>query len=134
MDKEFMTIESSQSVREAAKMIANGEHEYIVVTEKGKPKGMIGPRNIVAKVMALSKDPDKTLVGNAMRSPLISVDPDEDLIEASKLMAKHEVSRLAVVKGDIIYGIITTGDIAQRCGDYADKSVKDIMRWSFPFR
>jgi CBS domain-containing protein len=134
MDKTFTTIDVGQSVREAAKMIAEGEHAYIIVTDKGTPKGMIASRDIVAKVVATSKDLERTMVGDIMSTPLVTVDPDEDLIKASEMMAKQNVRRLAVVKGGIIYGVITTRDIAQRCGDYVDKSVKDILRWSFPMR
>jgi CBS domain-containing protein len=134
MDKTFMTIDAGRSVREAAKMIAEGEHAYIIVTEKGTPKGMIASRDIVAKVVATSKDLDKMMVADVMSTPLVTVDPDEDLIKASEMMAKQNVRRLAVVKSGIIYGVITTRDIAQRCGDYVDKSVKDILRWSFPMR
>ncbi len=134
MDKTFMTIDVGRSVREAAKMIAEGEHAYLIVTEKGTPKGMIASRDIVAKVVATSKDLDKMMVADVMSSPLVTVDPDEDLIKASEMMAKQNVRRLAVVKSGIIYGVITTRDIAQRCGDYVDKSVKDILRWSFPMR
>jgi CBS domain-containing protein len=134
MDKTFTTIDVGRSVREAAKMIAEGEHAYIIVTDKGTPKGMIASRDIVAKVVATSKDLERTMVGDIMSTPLVTVDPDEDLIKASEMMAKQNVRRLAVVKGGIIYGVITTRDIAQRCGDYVDKSVKDILRWSFPMR
>ena len=134
MDNTFMTIDAGRSVREAAKMLAEGEHAYIIVTEKGTPKGMIASRDIVAKVVAMSKDLDKTMVADVMSTPLVTVDPDEDLIKASEMMAKQKVPRLAVVKSGIIYGVITTRDIAQRCGDYVDKSVKDILRWSFPMR
>jgi predicted transcriptional regulator len=134
MDNTFMTIDAGRSVREAAKMLAEGEHAYIIVTEKGTPKGMIASRDIVAKVVAMSKDLDKTMVADVMSTPLVTVDPDEDLIKASEMMAKQNVPRLAVVKSGIIYGVITTRDIAQRCGDYVDKSVKDILRWSFPMR
>jgi len=134
MDKNFMTIDVNQSVRDAAKMIAEGEHAYLIATEKGTPKGMIASRDIIAKVVAPSKDLDKTTIGEVMSSPLVTIDPDEDLIKASEMMSKQNIPRLAVVKGGIIYGVITTRDIAQRCGDYVDKSVKDILRWSFPMR
>ncbi len=134
MDKTFMTIDEGTSIRDAAKMIASGEHAYIIVTETGKPTGMIGPIDIVKKVVATGKDLDKTTVKEVMTSPLASVDPDEDLLKASEIMYKQGVRRLGVVKSGIIYGIITSSDIAQRCGDYVDKSVKDILRWSFPMR
>lgn len=134
MDKTFSTIDVGTSIREAAKMIAGGEHDYVIVTDLGKPTGMVAPFDIVVKVVAEGKDADRMRVGEVMRSPLVSVDPDEDLLKASEIMHKEGVRRLAVVKAGIIYGIITSTDIAQRCGEYVDKSVKDIMRWSFPMR
>lgn len=134
MDKTFSTIDVGASVREAAKMIAGGERDYVIVTEMGKPVGMVAPFDIVRRVVAEGKDADRMRAGDVMRSPLVSVDPDEDLLKASEIMHKEGVRRLAVVKAGIIYGVITSADIAQRCGDYVDKSVKDILRWSFPMR
>jgi CBS domain-containing protein len=134
MDKTFMTIDVSSTIMEAAKMIADGEHPYIIVTERGKPTGMIASRDIVSKVVAKGLSVEKTKVKDAMNSPLVTVDPDADLLDASTIMHKQGVRRLAVVKSGIIYGVITSSDIAQRCGDYVDKSVKDVLRWSFPMR
>ena len=134
MDKTFMTIDVEASIREASKMIAGGEHDYIIVTEGGKPKGMIAPRDVVVKVVAAGLDLDKTKAREAMSTPLVDIDPDEDLLKASETMHKQDVRRLAVVKNGIIYGVITSMDIAQRCGEYVDKSVKDVLRWSFPMR
>ena len=57
---------------------------------------------------------------------------DDDLLKVSKLMSERDVRKLLVVKDDIIYGIITAKDIAQRCGDYVDRSVRDIIRWTAP--
>jgi predicted transcriptional regulator len=134
MDKTFMTIDVDSTVKEAAKMIAEGEHPYIIVTEKGKPTGMIASRDIVVKVVAKELTPAKVKVREAMNAPLVTIDPDSDLLDASAIMHKQGVRRLAVVKGGIIYGVITSSDIAQRCGDYVDKSVKDVLRWSLPMR
>lgn len=134
MDKTFKTIDIDASIMDASKMIAEGEDGYIIVTEKGTPKGMIASRDIVAKVVAKGLDMGITKVRDAMNSPLVAIDPDEDLLKASDIMAKQGVRRLAVVKSGIIYGVITSRDIAQRCGEYVDKSVKDILRWSFPMR
>jgi len=134
MDKTFMTIDVDSTVNEAAKMIAEGEHPYIIVTEKGKPTGMIASRDIVVKVVAKELAPAKVKVREAMNAPLVTIDPDSDLLDASAIMHKQSVRRLAVVKSGIIYGVITSSDIAQRCGDYVDKSVKDMLRWSLPMR
>jgi len=46
-----------------------------------------------------------------MSSPIITIDPDEDLLKASELMKKHNIRRLPVVKDGIIYGVLTTRDV-----------------------
>ena len=67
-----------------------------------------------------------------MSTPLVIIDPDDDLLQASKLMKEKRVHKLPVVRGDIIYGIITAQKIAQHCDDYVDQSIKDIVRWTAP--
>jgi CBS domain-containing protein len=132
MEKEFSTLDVGDSVVEAAKVLGDSNKGYIIVLEKGKPKGIVTEWDIISKVIAQEKDPKKIILKEIMSMPLYTVDPDEDLIKASELMAKKGVKRLPVVKGDVIYGVITSTIISQRCGEYVNKSVKDVLRWSFP--
>lgn len=132
MEKEFPTIELTASVVEAAKALTKAGKSYLIVLEKGSPKGMLTEDDLVRKVLAAEKDPKKLKVSDVMSSPLITVDPDEDLIKASEIMQKNGIKRLPVVKEGIIYGVLTSQNIAQKCGAYVEKSVKDILRWSFP--
>jgi CBS domain-containing protein len=132
MDREFPTIETASSVVEAAKAMAKTAKSYLIVLDKGSPKGMLTEDDLVRKVLAAEKDPKKLKVSDVMSSPLITVDPDEDLIKASEIMQKNGIKRLPVVKEGIIYGVLTSQNIAQKCGAYVEKSVKDILRWSFP--
>ncbi len=132
MDREFPTIETASSVVEAAKAMAKTGKSYLIVLDKGSPKGMLTEDDLVRKVLAAEKDPKKLKVSDVMSSPLITVDPDEDLIKASEIMQKNGIKRLPVVKEGIIYGVLTSQNIAQKCGEYVNKSVKDVLRWSFP--
>ena len=132
MDKDFPSIGVGASVVEASKALAEAGTSYIIVLEKGKPEGMLTEDDLVRKVLAAEKDPRGLKVSDVMSSPLVTVDPDEDLIRASGIMQKNGVKRLPVVKEGIIYGVLTSQDIAQKCGAYVEKSVRDILRWSFP--
>ncbi len=105
---------------------------YVICLVKGKPIGIVANIDIVNKVVAKKLDPSKTSVAEIMSTPLVTVDPDDDLLKASSLMRERNVSRLGVVRDDVIYGIITANIIAQRCGEYVDRSVRDIIRWSAP--
>ena len=132
MDKDFPTIQVEASITEVAKLLNDTKKGYVIVLEKGKPMGIVTEWDLVSKVIAAEKDPKKLPLKQVTSSPLITVDPDKDLIEASELMQKSGIKRLPVVKGGVIYGVITSTNIAQKCGEYVNKSVKDVLRWSFP--
>jgi CBS domain-containing protein len=132
MDKEFPTLEIEASVVDAAKLLAAKGKGYVIILEKGKPFGIVTEWDLVSKILATEKDPKKTPLKSITSSPLITIDPDQDLLKASELMQSKGIKRVPVVKGGVIYGVITSTNIAQKCGEYVNKSVKDILRWSFP--
>jgi CBS-domain-containing membrane protein len=55
-----------------------------------------------------------TPVGDVYSRDLISVEPGEDLDEALRLMARHQVRRLPVVENGKLVGIVAQADIALR--------------------
>lgn len=134
MTKKVNTIDCDVKVTEAAIAMSVDEKKegYVICLVKGKPIGIVANIDIVNKVVAKKLDPSKTSVAEIMSTPLVTVDPDDDLLKASSLMRERNVSRLGVVRDDVIYGIITANIIAQRCGEYVDRSVRDIIRWSAP--
>ncbi len=132
MDKEFPTLEIEASVVDAAKLLVAKNKGYVIVLEKGKPYGIVTELDLVTKILAAEKDPKRVELKQIASTPLITIDPDEDLLKASELMQAKGIKRVPVVKQGVIYGVITATNIAQRCGDYVNKSVKDVLRWSFP--
>jgi CBS domain-containing protein len=134
MRTEIDTIDVNSTILKSAKMMSKNKRNegYIIILEKGKPVGIVTERDIVNKGVAKGLDPSKTKISEIMSTPLITINPDEDMLDASNLMVEKNVRKLVVTKDEIIYGIITSKDIAQQCGRYVDKSVKDIIKWSMP--
>ena len=132
MSKEVPTIEEQASVTEAAKVMdKTADHKgFLLVLKEGRPVGIVTEHDFAKKVLACELDPAKVAVGEIMSSPLITVDPDDDLLKAAEIMKKNDIERLPVVKEGIIYGVLTARIIAQRFSEYVDRSVKDITRWA----
>jgi len=132
MSKEVHTVDYDATVTEAAGIMAADENNqgYVIVLKKGTPKGIVTERDLVNKVVAGRLDPSKTLVSEVMSAPLVTIDPDEDLLTASQMMKEQNVRKLVVVREDIIYGIITVKDISQNFQDYVDRSTRDLIRWT----
>jgi CBS domain-containing protein len=131
MRKEVPTCGNRSSVSEAAKVMEKTGRGFLIVVKDGSPAGIVTERDFVNKIIAHDLDPKKVLVGEIMSSPLITVDPDEDLLVASEIMQKHNIRRLPVVKEGTIYGVITSTDISRHCVDYVNK-FKDMLRWAVP--
>jgi len=132
MTKTVNTLDYNATVMEAANiMAADMDYEgYVIILQKGKPIGMVTERDLVNKVIVEGLDPAKTNVADVMSTPLITIDPDDDLLKATQIMKDQNVRKLVVVRDEIIYGIITAKKISQNVQDYVDRSIRDIVRWT----
>ena len=82
------------------------------ITDGETLMGMITDRDITTRVVAEAADLATTSVGDVYSHDLISVEPDKDLEEALRLMARHQVRRLPVVEEGRLVGIVAQADIA----------------------
>ncbi|MDQ1278898.1 MAG: hypothetical protein QG670_158 [Thermoproteota archaeon] len=133
MRTEIPTIESNATVSEASKVMDKTDGEFLIVLKELIPVGIVTDRDFVKKVLAKDLDPKKVYVSEVMTSPLVTIDPDDDLTKASEIMQKNNVHRLPVVKDGIIYGVLTAVDITFRFIDYVNQSTKELLRWAIPF-
>lgn len=134
MVKEVPTIADYTSAIDAAKAMLKSGRGFLIILNGERPVGIVTEHDFVEKIIGRASDPATTTVGAIMSSPLISVDPDEDLLKASELMQKHHIRRLPVMKSGIIYGVLTTRDVSQGCISYVDKATREVLRWAVPFQ
>jgi len=107
------TIGPDQSVVEAAKIMKQEDAGVVPVTENGRLTGMVTDRDIAIRVVAEGKDPQSTAVREVVSNNLVTIDPQQDLDEALRLMAQHQVRRLPVVEEDgRLVGIVAQADVA----------------------
>ena len=132
MKKEFSTVVGEVTLVDAAKLMQKSGVGFLIVLERGNPVGIATEHDFVYRAIAADLDPKKATIAEIMSSPIITVDPDEDLLVASEAMQRHNIRKLPVVKEGIIYGVLSARDISEHYMDYVNKSVKDIMRWAAP--
>ena len=107
-----VTVDVGVNVRKAVERMNNQEIGCLVVLEKGNFAGILTERDVLKRVIAEARNPDKTLVGDVMSKPLIVVDPEASLEEALELMFEKRVKKLTVAKNKELVGLITMTDIA----------------------
>jgi len=112
MTEDPRSIGTSTSVVEAARLMRDEHIGSLPITDGDTLVGMITDRDITTRVVAEAADLATTSVGDVHSRDLISVEPDKDLEEALRLMARHQIRRLPVVEGGRLVGIVAQADIA----------------------
>jgi CBS domain-containing protein len=106
-------VESSTPVVEAAQLMKSEDVGSLPIVEGERLVGMVTDRDIVLRVVAEGKDVQSATVGEVASRDLVTVDPQQDLDEALRLMAQHQVRRLPVVEEDgRLVGILAQADVA----------------------
>ena len=112
------SIDADKPVAYAAKMMRDEDVGLAPIVEGEKLIGTLTDRDIAIRVVAEGKDPQSTTVREVATTTLVTVDPDQDLDEALRLMAKNQVRRLPVVEEDgKLAGVVAQADVAQHASD-----------------
>jgi CBS domain-containing protein len=111
MNAKVVTIHSTATVIEAAKLMKEKGVGHLIVDEAGKPIAIVTEDDLARRVLAENLDPHIEIIKVASK-PLITISPETVLGEIAELMSKHKIRRLPVVsKEGSIIGIVTTTDI-----------------------
>jgi CBS domain-containing protein len=105
------SIDASQAIDDAARLMRDEDVGSLPVTDQGRLIGVITDRDIVIRVVAEGGRDSATVADALSRNP-VTVAPDDDLEEALRLMARHQVRRLPVVEDDRLVGIVAQADVA----------------------
>ena len=107
------TVEPSTPVVEAARVMKSEDVGPVPIVDGDRLVGIVTDRDIVVRVVADGKDPQSVTVGDIASKDLVTVDPDQTVGEAARLMAQHQVRRLPVCEEDgRLVGILAQADIA----------------------
>lgn len=112
MTSEVKTATPSQSLTDAAKLMKLEDVGSIPVVDGDRLIGVLTDRDIVVRGIADGSDPNAVQVGTIASRDVVTVRSDDDLDEALRLMAQHQVRRLPVVDDGQLVGVVATADVA----------------------
>jgi CBS domain-containing protein len=112
-------------VTEAAELMESEDVGSLPVLEGDELAGMITDRDIVIRAIARGKDPRGMPVREVSTRDVVAIRGDEDLSEALKLMASHQVRRLPVVdESNHLVGVLAQADVAREA---REKTVGELV-------
>lgn len=113
MTRNPRTVDSGVTVVEVARLMRDEDVGLIPIVESDRVVGTVTDRDIAVRVVAEGRSAEDVKVADVASRELVTVDPEQNLDEALRLMAKHQVRRLPVVEEDgKLIGIVAQADIA----------------------
>ena len=125
MSKNVLSVDKSTSLQEAAEKMKKSNIGCVIVMDDTNPIRIVTERDFVTKIVAEGR-PLFTEISEVMSSPLITIDSEETIWEASEMMKEKGIHKLPVKENEQIVGIVTTTDIVKLCSLGSDSQMRKI--------
>ena len=118
MTHDPQTIASNATAADAARVMRDADTGFVPIMEGNRLVATITDRDIAIRIVAEGMDATKTRAMDVASRNLVTIDPQQDLDEALRMMAQHQVRRLPVVEEDgRLVGVVAQGDIARHASE-----------------
>jgi CBS domain-containing protein len=113
MTRDVTVVGPNDTLQQAAKIMGQLDCGVLPVGENDRLVGMITDRDIAIRAVAEGKGP-QTRVRDAMTTEIRYVYEDDEIADATDMMAELQLRRLPVINRDKrLVGILSIGDIAR---------------------
>ena len=129
MTPDVEVIRPDDTLQTAAKMMADIDAGILPVGENDRLVGMITDRDITVRAVAEGRDPDNTMVRDAMSDQVRYCFEDEDVAHIAENMAELQVRRLPVMSRDKrLVGIVSLSDISHGSLPHSARAIHGISK------
>lgn len=105
-----VTVTPEDSVETALRRMIDHDIGAVVVVEGESPVGVFTERDVTRRVLT---DPDLLArpVREVMSTPVVTTEPDAEIVFVFETMNERKIRRLPVVEGGRLVGILTERDL-----------------------
>lgn len=115
-----IAIDANASVREAASQMRDEHIRSLVVLEEGEAVGILVGRDIVYQIVSDGRDPADVAVRDVMTGDLVTAREEDDVEDIARAMVEHDISRVPILRGENLVGIVTHTDLVRSWPSYID--------------
>ncbi len=113
MTRALVSVDPSTTLNQISKMMEQGGMGSILVKRDGTPSGIITDRDFAIKIAAHGVSLD-TSVEKITSFSLITINSNDSILEAAKVMSEKKIRKLVVTEEGKIVGIITSTDLVNK--------------------
>ena len=107
MDTNVFSVDVSDPISKVIDVMLEKGVWSVVVEKQGLPVGVITDRDIFRRRLSKKVSPEACKAEEIMSSPLITISPDESIMEAMKTMTVKNIRRLFIVEEGKVVGRVT---------------------------
>ena len=109
--EKFITVERDTDVQTAARMMRDRRINSLLVTHGKEIIGILTDTDMVRRVVAAEVGTLTATVEKIMSAPVLTIEEDKTVLDASDLMAQKRIRHLGVTQGGKLVGMISVRDI-----------------------
>jgi CBS domain-containing protein len=106
-------LASEISVLEAARFLRAKKIGGAPVVEQGRLVGFCSERDLVVRVIAEGRDPDRTRVADVMTGNVVTAEPDDTVLQCEEKLRQRHCRHLPVVENGRVTGCLSMRDFLQ---------------------
>lgn len=126
-------IAPDETVLKAAERMNDDRIGSLVVMQGSSLIGIITERDILTRIVAIQRDPARTVVSTVMTSDPLTASPNTTVGQAREIMRCQHIRHLPICEGDKLLGMISIGDLnafeSQRLNGLVDTLESYITGW-----
>jgi CBS domain-containing protein len=113
MSHSVVAMAQEDEIEKVYTLIVESGFSAFPVVKKKRLVGIVSRRDLIRsrRVRAVIADHSRTPVGSVMTTDVVTIAPGEPVSAAAELLVKHDVSRLPVLDGDRLVGVIDRHDV-----------------------
>jgi len=111
MSEEIRSIHLEATLKEAGRLLQRYKVGSLLVDDGKRYVGIITDTDLSRKAVAQGLDPTTMPVKRCMSKPIISIEDNQPLVDAVKLMKSKGIRHLAVTQDNTIIGILSVSDL-----------------------
>ena len=111
MSPEVRSIAASATIKDAGRLLQKLKVGSLLVDDNRRYIGIITDTDLSRKAVARGLDPNTTPIKTCMSKPVLTIEDDEPLEAAVKLMKDNGVRHLAVTEDRTIIGVLSVSDL-----------------------
>jgi CBS domain-containing protein len=130
-DQHIVSCSPSETLRDAALLLAERRIGAMPVLEGGAVAGIFSERDILYCVARHGEAALSLKVAEVMTAPPITVDPATSVLDALELMTRRRIRHLPVISDRRLAGFVSIGDLVKYRIDMAESeaaAMRDYIR------